>query len=124
VLSVKMFLFSCDPATAAYPAGYGNVKPSQSWFKLGFPSGYVADVLQYLPVLCELGFAKDVRVTGTINLQLLQGYGSDTALVISSSKLFSYDFVGGTLLIICLIQWKPGQKRRDSRVQYRPVKDE
>jgi hypothetical protein len=68
MLSVKMFLFSCDPATAAYPAGYGNVKPSQSWFKLGFPSGYVADVLQYLTVLCELGFAKDVRVTALTQL--------------------------------------------------------
>ncbi len=60
------FLFSCDPATAAYPAGYGNVKPSQSWFKLGFPSGYVADVLQNLTVLCELGFAKDVRLQPAI----------------------------------------------------------
>jgi len=68
MLSVKMFLFSCDPATAAYPAGYGNVKPSQSWFKLGFPSGYVADVLQNLTVLCELGFAKDVRVTALTQL--------------------------------------------------------
>jgi len=66
MLSVKMFLFSCNPATAAYPAGYGNVKPSQSWFKLGFPSGYVADVLQNLTVLCELGFAKDVRLQPAI----------------------------------------------------------
>ncbi len=60
------FLFSCDPATAAYPAGYGNLKPSQSWFKLGFPSGYVADVLQNLTVLCELGFAKDTRLQPAI----------------------------------------------------------
>ena len=60
------FLLSCDPATAAYPMGYGNVKPSQSWFKLGFPSGYVIDVLQNLTVLCELGFAKDLRLEGAI----------------------------------------------------------
>jgi hypothetical protein len=60
------FLLSCDPATAAYPAGYGNMKPSQSWFKLGFPSGYVADVLQNLTVLCELGFAKDLRLRPAI----------------------------------------------------------
>ncbi|MGZ3608766.1 MAG: nitrogen fixation protein NifH [Ktedonobacteraceae bacterium] len=60
------FLLSCDPASAAYPAGYGNVKPSQSWFKLGFPSGYVADVLQNLTVLCELGFAKDIRLRPAI----------------------------------------------------------
>jgi len=56
------FLFSCDPATAAYPAGWGNVKPSQIWFKLGFPSGYSADILQNLAVLCELGFASDTRL--------------------------------------------------------------
>ncbi len=60
------FLLSSDPVTAAYPAGYGNVKPSQSWFKLGFPSGYVADVLQNLTVLCELGFAKDARLQPAI----------------------------------------------------------
>ncbi len=61
------FLFSCDPATAAYPAGWGNVKPSQSWFKLGFPSGYVADVLQNVTVLCELGFANDARLQSAID---------------------------------------------------------
>jgi hypothetical protein len=66
ILQGVAFLLSCDPATAAYPAGYGNVKPSQSWFKLGFPSGYVADVLQNLTVLCELGFAKDARLEGAI----------------------------------------------------------
>jgi hypothetical protein len=60
------FLFSRDPATADYPAGRGNVKPSQSWFKLGFPSGYVADALQNLEVLCELGFARDVRLQPAI----------------------------------------------------------
>lgn len=60
------FLFSRNPATADYPAGWGNVKPSQSWFKLGFPSGYVADVLQNLAVLCELGFAKDARLQPAI----------------------------------------------------------
>lgn len=56
------FLFSADPATAAYPAGWGNVKPSQIWFKPGFPSGYSADILQNLAALCELGFAKDTRL--------------------------------------------------------------
>lgn len=60
------FLFSCDLATAMYPAGWGNVKPSQSWFKLGFPLGYVADILQNLTVLCELGFAKDPRLQPAI----------------------------------------------------------
>jgi hypothetical protein len=56
------FLFSRDPADADYPMGWGNTKPSGSWFKLGFPSGYVADVLQILEVLAELGHARDPRL--------------------------------------------------------------
>jgi hypothetical protein len=57
------FLLSCDPATAAYPTGYGNTQPSRSWFKLGFPSGgFVADVLQNLEALAELGYAGDDRL--------------------------------------------------------------
>lgn len=51
------FLLSRDPAVADYPGGWGNTSPSGSWFKLGFPSGYVADVLQNLEVLAELGHA-------------------------------------------------------------------
>jgi hypothetical protein len=51
------FLLSRDPADADYPAGWGNSQPSGSWFRLGFPSGYVADVLQNLEVLAELGHA-------------------------------------------------------------------
>jgi hypothetical protein len=56
------FLLSRDPAIADYPMGWGNTKPSASWFKLGFPSGYIADVLQNLEVLCELGVAADPRL--------------------------------------------------------------
>lgn len=56
------FLLGRDPAAADYPAGWGNVRPSGSWFKLGFPSGYVADVLQNLEALAELGHAKDARL--------------------------------------------------------------
>ena len=56
------FLVSSDPADADYPMGYGNTKPSSSWFKLGFPSGYVVDVLQNLEVLCDLGLARDPRL--------------------------------------------------------------
>jgi hypothetical protein len=56
------FLLSTDPAKADYPMGYGNTKPSSSWFKLGFPSGYVSDVLQNLEVLSELGLANDPRL--------------------------------------------------------------
>lgn len=56
------FLLSRDPSVADYPMGYGNTEPSSSWFKLGFPSGYVADVLQVLEVLVELGRAGDPRL--------------------------------------------------------------
>jgi hypothetical protein len=56
------FLLSRDPADADYPAGWGNTRPNGSWFKLGFPSGYVTDVLQNLEALAELGFADDPRL--------------------------------------------------------------
>jgi hypothetical protein len=56
------FLFSHEPTVADYPAGWGNTRPSGSWFKLGFPSGYVADVLQNIEALCELGLAGDRRL--------------------------------------------------------------
>ena len=56
------FLLSRDPAVADYPMGYGNTKPSGSWFKLGFPSGYVADVLEVLEALAELGRIDDPRL--------------------------------------------------------------
>jgi hypothetical protein len=60
------FLLSRDPAAADYPAGWGNTRPSGSWFKLGFPSGYVADVLQNLEVLAELGRAQDPRLANAV----------------------------------------------------------
>ena len=59
------FLLSRDPAAADYPMGWGNTKPSASWFKLGFPSGYVADVLQVMEALAELGHAGDERLTAS-----------------------------------------------------------
>jgi hypothetical protein len=61
------FLLSRDPAVADYPAGWGNTRPSASWFKLGFPSGYVADVLQNLETLAESGVAKDQRLQPAID---------------------------------------------------------
>ncbi len=54
------FLLSRDPLQADYPAGDGRV--SRLWFKLGFPSGYVADVLQNLEVLSAVGLAADPRL--------------------------------------------------------------
>ncbi|HET9657291.1 MAG TPA: hypothetical protein VFP72_18205 [Kineosporiaceae bacterium] len=56
------FLLSRDPLVADYPFPHRDSRPSSSWFKLGFPSGYVADVLQNLQVLAELGQAGDPRL--------------------------------------------------------------
>jgi hypothetical protein len=61
------FLLGRDPAIADYPMGWGNTRPSGSWFRLGFPSGYVADVLQNVEVLCALGFGDDPRLQGAID---------------------------------------------------------
>jgi hypothetical protein len=55
-------LLSRDPAVADYPTADRTGRPSGSWFKPGFPSGYVADVLQNLEALCELGYAGDPRL--------------------------------------------------------------
>lgn len=60
------FLLSRDPAIADYPMLSTDTKPSASWFKLGFPSGYVADVLQNVEALCELGHARDPRLTNAL----------------------------------------------------------
>jgi hypothetical protein len=56
------FLLSRDPASADYPTADGTGRPSGSWFRLGFPSGYVADVLQNLEALSEAGYAGDPRL--------------------------------------------------------------
>lgn len=61
------FLLSRDPAQADYPMGYGNSRPSGSWFKLGFPLGYVADVLQVLEALSELDLIGDPRAEHAID---------------------------------------------------------
>jgi len=61
------FLLSRDPAAADYPMGWGNTKPSRSWFKLGFPSGYVADVLQNLEALADAGHVRDDRVSSALD---------------------------------------------------------
>lgn len=66
------FLLSVDPSTATYPMGWGNTKPSGSWFKLGFPSGYVADVLQVMEAVTEAGAAGDPRLASSIEWLLAQ----------------------------------------------------
>ena len=60
------FLLNRDPVTSAYPAGWGDTEPSPLWFRLGFPIGYTADMLQNLTVLCELGFAHDARLRSAV----------------------------------------------------------
>lgn len=63
------FLLSRDPAVADYPTG---TPISSSWFKLGFPSGYVADVLQNLETMAELGRARDPRLGNALDWVLSQ----------------------------------------------------
>ena len=65
-------LLSCDPSTAAYPMGWGNTKPNGSWFRLGFPSGYVADVLQVMEAVCEAGSGADDRLLPAVAWLLAQ----------------------------------------------------
>ena len=71
------FLLGRDPAVADYPMGWGNTRPSGSWFKLGFPSGYVGDVLGVLEVLSELGHGRDPRIAAAIDWLLAKqdGFG-------------------------------------------------
>ena len=69
------FLLSRDPAAADYPMGWGNTRPSGSWFRLGFPSGYVADVLQNLEALSDAGCARDPRLVNAHDWLLVRRAG-------------------------------------------------
>ncbi len=61
------FLFSTDPAGAAYPTGYSD-KPSGNWWKFGFPVFYVADLLQVIEVLVRLGYGRDPRLANALSI--------------------------------------------------------
>lgn len=61
------FLFSVDPATAAYPCGWAE-KPSGNWWKFGFPVFYVTDLLQIVEALVRLGYGRDSRLTNAVAL--------------------------------------------------------
>jgi hypothetical protein len=61
------FIFSVDPATAAYPTGYSD-KPSGNWWKFGFPVFYVTDLLQLAEALVGLGYGDDPRLANTLQL--------------------------------------------------------
>jgi hypothetical protein len=62
------FLLSGDPAKADYPSPTG--KANLSWFKFGYPLGYVTDVLQNLEALTALGEAKNPRLEKALELLL------------------------------------------------------
>jgi hypothetical protein len=64
------FLPSRDPIKADYPTGDGRI--SSNWWKLGFPSGYVADVLQNLEVLVELDRARGKRLKPAVEWLIAQ----------------------------------------------------
>jgi len=59
------FLFSVDPATAAYPTGFSD-KPSGNWWKFGFPVFYVTDLLQIAEALVGLGYSDDPRLANAL----------------------------------------------------------
>ena len=61
------FLFSVDPADAAYPTAAGS-KPSRDWWKFGFPVFYITDLLQVVEALTALGCQHDPRLARAINL--------------------------------------------------------
>ena len=61
------FLFSTDPARADYPCGYSQ-KPSQNWWKFGFPVFYVTDMLQIVEALVGLGYGNDPRLANALTI--------------------------------------------------------
>ena len=61
------FLLDTDPAKADYPCGWA-AKPSQNWWKFGFPVFYVSDVLQIVEVLARLGYGNDPRMANALNI--------------------------------------------------------
>ena len=61
------FLLHHDPAAADYPFGRGE-KPNSSWFRFGYPLGFISDVLQNLEVLIALGQAQNPRLANAFDL--------------------------------------------------------
>ncbi len=59
------FLFSVDPATAAYPTR-NDAQPNRSWWKLGFPVFYITDLLQNVEALVNLGLGHDKRLANAL----------------------------------------------------------
>ncbi|MCL4393809.1 MAG: nitrogen fixation protein NifH [Chloroflexi bacterium] len=61
------FLLSRDPADADYPCGWGG-RPSQNWWKFGFPVFAVTDLLQNVQALAALGLGRDKRLKNAVAL--------------------------------------------------------
>jgi len=93
------FLFSVDPAQAAYPSGW-NEKPSGNWWKFGFPVFYVTDLLQIVEALVGLGYGTDARLANALEVVRQK----QTA---AGRWLLEYDYTGKT--------WADfGAKKQDS----------
>jgi hypothetical protein len=82
------FLFSVDPATAAYPCGTGG-KPSRDWWQFGFPVFYITDLLQIAEALVGLGYGHDSRLAHAFDI-IRQKQDSD------GRWPMEYDYAGKT----------------------------
>ena len=82
------FLFSVDPATAAYPTR-NDAKPNRSWWKFGFPVFYVTDLLQNVEALAALGYGRDKRLANA--LAIIRDKQDD-----QGRWLLEYDYTGKT----------------------------
>lgn len=67
ILQGVEFFLSGEPAEAPYPNGW-SAKPSQNWWKFGFPVFYVTDLLQVAEALTALGYGADPRLAGILTL--------------------------------------------------------
>jgi hypothetical protein len=114
ILAGVDFLFSCDPATAAYPTGYSS-RPSGNWCKFGFPVFYVTDLLQLVEALGRLGYGEDSRLAHAVALVREKGD-------IQGRWKLEYDYAGKTwaefgskrepnkwvtLRALCALKWRP-----------------
>jgi len=61
------FLLNGNPAAAGYPNGYTE-KPSQNWWKFGFPVFYVTDILQTVEALVKSDYGKDHRLLQALSI--------------------------------------------------------
>ena len=82
------FLLSADPAQAAYPTGFNN-KPSQNWWKFGFPVFYVTDFLQVVEALVALGNGNDPRLSHALAVMCEKQDGN-------GRWALDYDYTGKT----------------------------